>query len=90
MHPAHGSLARSALPPFRICAKCNRAITLSDTNLADSDAVYDALDVDTPHSALHEVDAVATEVLSLRVFGGLCIEEAAAVPRLSEATASRR
>jgi hypothetical protein len=65
------------------------AHSLSDTNLCDSDAVYDALDMDTPHSE-HEVDAVATEVVSRRVFGGLCIEQAAAAPPLSEANASRR
>ena len=67
-----------------------RPVTLSDTNLGGSEAAYDALDVDTLLSELQQFDEVAADVVSLRVFGGLSIEEAATVLQLSEATVSRR
>ena len=65
-------------------------VTLSDTNLGGGDAGYDALDVDTLLSELQKYDDVAAEIVSLRVFGGLSIEEAAHTLSLSTATVSRR
>jgi RNA polymerase sigma factor (TIGR02999 family) len=67
-----------------------RSVTLSETNLGFTEAAYDALDVDTLLSELKEFDAVAADVVSLRVFGGLSIEEAAEVLKLSVATVNRR
>jgi RNA polymerase sigma-70 factor, ECF subfamily len=66
------------------------AVTLSDTNLGASDACYDALDVDSLLTELQRFDDVAAEIVSLRVFGGLSIEEAAEVLNLSIATVNRR
>ena len=65
-------------------------MTLSDTNLGVSEAAYDALDVDALISELQTFDSVAADVVSLRVFGGLSIEEAAEVLKLSVATVNRR
>jgi RNA polymerase sigma factor (TIGR02999 family) len=67
-----------------------RAVTLSDTNLGASDAAYDALDIDSLLTELQRFDDVAAEVVSLRVFGGMSIEEAAEVLKLSVATVNRR
>jgi RNA polymerase sigma factor (TIGR02999 family) len=67
-----------------------RPVTLSDTNLGVSEAAYDALDVDTLLSELQQFDGVAADVVSLRIFGGLSIEEAAEVLQLSVATINRR
>ena len=65
-------------------------VTLSDENLGGREAAYDALDVDMVLAALKDIDDVAAEVVSLRVFGGLSIEEAAEVLKLSVATVNRR
>jgi RNA polymerase sigma-70 factor, ECF subfamily len=65
-------------------------VTLSDENLGGRDAGFDALDVDRLLSELQGFDAVAAEVVSLRVFGGLSIEEAAETLSLSVATVNRR
>ncbi len=65
------------------------AVTLSDTHLGSSDAGFDALDVDALLTELHTFDAVAAEVASLRVFGGLSIEETAEAIGLSVATVNR-
>lgn len=67
-----------------------RAVTLSDTNLGVSEAAYDALDVDALIGELQKFDSVAADIVSLRVFGGLSIEEAAEVLKLSVATVNRR
>jgi len=67
-----------------------RAVTLSDTNLGANEAAYDALDVDALLSELQRIDEVAAEVVSLRVFGGMSIEETAEVLKLSVATVNRR
>jgi len=69
---------------------CGVPVTLSDTNLGGVDAAYDALDVDTLLTELQEYDDVAAEVVSLRVFGGMSIEETAQAMKLSGATVSRR
>ena len=66
------------------------AVTLSDTNLGVNEAAYDALDVDTLLSELQRIDEVAAEIVSLRVFGGMSIEETAEVLKLSVATVNRR
>ena len=66
------------------------AVTLSDENLGGIDAGYDALDVDAILTELRGFDEMAAEVVSLRVFGGLSIEETAEVLQLSVRTANRR
>jgi RNA polymerase sigma factor (TIGR02999 family) len=65
-------------------------VTLSDANLGVSESAYDALDVDTLLAELQQFDAVAADIVALRVFGGLSIEEAAEALRLSVATVNRR
>jgi RNA polymerase sigma factor (TIGR02999 family) len=65
-------------------------VTLNDANLGGADARFDALDVDSLLVELKEFDDVAAEVVSLRVFGGLSIEEAAQALQLSVATVNRR
>lgn len=65
-------------------------VTLSDDNLSGSDAGFDALDVDALLAELKGFDEIAAEVVALRVFGGLSIEEAAAALDLSVATVNRR
>jgi RNA polymerase sigma factor (TIGR02999 family) len=65
-------------------------VTLSDENLGSSDTPYDALDVDALLKELETFDAVAAEVVSLRIFGGLSIEEAAEALSISVATVNRR
>jgi RNA polymerase sigma-70 factor, ECF subfamily len=66
------------------------AVTLSDTNIGASDASYDALDIDSLLTELQRFDNVAAEIVTLRVFGGLSIEESAEVLKLSVATVNRR
>jgi RNA polymerase sigma factor (TIGR02999 family) len=66
------------------------AVTLSDTNLGSRDEGYDALDVDTLLTELQRFDDTAAEIVSMRVFGGMSIEEAAQALSLSTATVSRR
>jgi RNA polymerase sigma factor (TIGR02999 family) len=65
-------------------------VTLSDANLGGEDAGYDALDVDTLLEELKCYDEAAAEIVSLRVFGGLSIEEVAEALSLSIATVNRR
>ncbi len=65
-------------------------VTLSDENLGGCDAGYDALDVDAILNELRGFDETAAEVVLLRVFGGLSIEEAAEVLRISVPTTNRR
>lgn len=65
-------------------------VTLSDENLGASEGGFDAIEVDSLLVELKEFDEVAAEVVSLRVFGGLSIEETAEVLRLSVATVNRR
>lgn len=67
-----------------------KSVTLSDENLGANEAGYDALDVDTLLVELKGIDEVAAEVVSLRVFGGLSIEEAAEALSLSVSTVNRR
>ncbi len=65
------------------------AVTLKDSHLGGRDAGFDALDVDALLTELNAYDTVAAEVASLRVFGGLSIEETAATLGLSIATVNR-
>jgi RNA polymerase sigma factor (TIGR02999 family) len=65
-------------------------VTLSDENLGSNEAPYDALDVDALLKELETFDSVAAEVVSLRIFGGLSIEEAAEALKVSVATVNRR
>jgi RNA polymerase sigma factor (TIGR02999 family) len=64
-------------------------VTLSDTNLGAAGRAYDALDVDTLLCELQQIDALAADVVTLRVFGGLSIEEAAESLTVSVATVNR-
>jgi RNA polymerase sigma factor (TIGR02999 family) len=65
------------------------AVTLEEIHVGSSDAGFDALDVDALLIELNAYDAVAAEVASLRVFGGLSIEETAQTIGLSVATINR-
>jgi RNA polymerase sigma-70 factor, ECF subfamily len=65
-------------------------VTLTDENLGSIEPGYDALDVETLLTELKGFDEVAAEVVALRVFGGLSIEEAAEAMSLSVRTANRR
>jgi RNA polymerase sigma factor (TIGR02999 family) len=66
------------------------AVTLTDTNLGEANRVYDALDVDDLLNELERYDAVAASIVSMRIFGGLSIEEAAESLSISVATVNRR
>jgi RNA polymerase sigma factor (TIGR02999 family) len=66
------------------------AVTLSDENLGGVEVPHDALDVDALLTELETFDAVAAQVVSLRVFGGMSIEETAHFLALSVATVNRR
>lgn len=65
-------------------------VTLSDANLGAAQTAYDALDVDALLTELQRYDDVAADVVSLRVFGGMSINETAEALKLSAATVSRR
>jgi RNA polymerase sigma factor (TIGR02999 family) len=65
-------------------------VTLSDANLGAGGRAYDALDIDELLSELQRIDALAAEIVTLRVFGGLSIEEAAQALDVSVATVNRR
>jgi len=66
------------------------AVTLSDANLGSSETRYDALDIDRLLADLETYDTVAAQIVMLRIFGGLSIEEAADVLDVSVATVNRR
>lgn len=57
---------------------------------AGPDSAHDALDVDRLLTELETFDALAAQVVSLRVFGGATIEEAAQHLGVSVATVNRR
>jgi RNA polymerase sigma factor (TIGR02999 family) len=65
-------------------------VTLSDTNLGEPDQTHDAVDVDDLLTELERFDPLAAEIVSLRVFGGLSIEEVASAKEISVATVNRR
>ena len=65
-------------------------VTLSDANLVDANQAFDAIDVDELLSELEQYDALAAEIVALRVFGGLSIEEVSASKEISVATVNRR
>jgi DNA-directed RNA polymerase specialized sigma24 family protein len=65
-------------------------VTLSEANLEGQGAVRDALDVELMLTELAGYDSTAAEIVSLRVFGGLSIEETAEVLGLAVATVNRR
>jgi RNA polymerase sigma factor (TIGR02999 family) len=65
-------------------------VTLTDTNLDAAGRQYDALDVDQLLCELQKFDELAAEIVTLRVFGGLSIEEAAQALAVSVATVNRR
>jgi RNA polymerase sigma factor (TIGR02999 family) len=65
-------------------------VTLSDTQLGAASQTYDAIDIDDLLNELERYDALAAEVVALRVFGGLSIEEVAESTTASVATVNRR
>jgi RNA polymerase sigma factor (TIGR02999 family) len=65
-------------------------VTLNDASLGETESGYDAIDVDDLLTELRSFDDVAADVVSLRIFGGLSIEEAALVLNTSVATVNRR
>jgi RNA polymerase sigma factor (TIGR02999 family) len=65
-------------------------VTLSDTNLGAGNQAYDALDFDELLTELERYDAVAAQIVGLRVFGGLTIVEIAESMAISVATVNRR
>ncbi len=66
-------------------------VTLNDENLGGGkEDGFDALDVDQLLTELKGFDETAAEVVTLRVFGGLSIEETAEALSLSVATVNRR
>jgi RNA polymerase sigma factor (TIGR02999 family) len=65
-------------------------VTLSDTNLGASDQTHDAIHLDELLTELERFDPLAAEIVSLRVFGGLSIEEVASTKEISVATVNRR
>jgi RNA polymerase sigma factor (TIGR02999 family) len=65
-------------------------VTLTDSNLGAEGRVYDALDVDELLQELERIDKLAAEIVTLRVFGGLSIEEVAESLSVSVATVNRR
>jgi RNA polymerase sigma factor (TIGR02999 family) len=65
-------------------------VTLSDENIGGAEVCYDALDVDRLLGDLELFDAVAAQVVALRIFGGLSIEEAAETLEISVSTVNRR
>jgi RNA polymerase sigma factor (TIGR02999 family) len=64
-------------------------VTLTAANLGEQGRVYDALDVDDLLCDLQRIDALAADIVTLRVFGGLSIEEAAQSLAVSVATVNR-
>jgi RNA polymerase sigma factor (TIGR02999 family) len=66
------------------------AVTLSDENVGGAEINHDALDVDALLTELEAYDPIAAQVVSLRIFGGLSIEEAAQYLETSVATVNRR
>jgi RNA polymerase sigma factor (TIGR02999 family) len=65
------------------------AVTLTDVNLGEHGRVYDAVDVDDLLGELQQIDGLAAEIVTLRVFGGLSVEEAAVSLGVSSATVNR-
>jgi RNA polymerase sigma factor (TIGR02999 family) len=65
-------------------------VTLNDENLGGHNTGFDALDVDSLLTELQGFDEIAAEVVSMRVFGGLSIEETAEALTISIATVKRR
>jgi RNA polymerase sigma factor (TIGR02999 family) len=65
-------------------------VTLSDTYLGAPDQAYDAIDLDDLLTELEQYDSLAADIVSLRVFGGLSIEEVAASKEISVASVNRR
>ena len=66
-----------------------RAITLDDAGIAGPQASVDVLALDEALGRLAELDARKSRLVELRYFGGLGIDEAAAVLGVSPATVKR-
>lgn len=66
------------------------AVTLSDENLGGVEVNHDALDVDKLLTELESFDMLAAQIVGLRVFGGMSIEETAQHLEVSIATVNRR
>jgi RNA polymerase sigma factor (TIGR02999 family) len=65
-------------------------LTLSNEHQRAGDAVYDPSDVDLLLTDLQRFDDVTPDIVSLRVFGGMSIVEAAEALHLSVRTVNRR
>jgi RNA polymerase sigma factor (TIGR02999 family) len=65
-------------------------VTLSDANLEPAGVAYDAVDVDDLLTQLQHFDALAADVVTLRVFGGLSIKEVAEALSSSVGIVNRR
>jgi len=65
-------------------------VTLSDENLGGHEAGFDALDIEGLLIELKGFDESAAEIVALRIFGGLSIEETAEVLSMSVSTTNRR
>ncbi len=66
------------------------AVTLTDRILGETERSVDLLDLDRALSALGEIDPKQVELVELRFFGGLTVEETAVVMGISAATTKRR
>lgn len=65
-------------------------VTFSDADVGCAENSYDAVDVDDLVNELQSFDEVAANVVTLRIFGGLVVEEVAETLGLSVATVNRR
>jgi RNA polymerase sigma-70 factor, ECF subfamily len=65
-------------------------VTFSDADIGCAATSYDAVDVDDLVNELQGFDEVAANVVTLRIFGGLSVEEVAQTLGLSVATVNRR
>ncbi len=65
-------------------------ITLNDERGGAVDGEFGVIEVDELMTQLQAIDEPAAQVVELRVFGGMSIEEAAAQLGVSEATVSRK
>jgi RNA polymerase sigma factor (TIGR02999 family) len=69
--------------------KGNIAITLADSAASVKPLEVDLLDLDAALTALERLDATQSQVVELRYFAGLSIEETAGVLRVSESSVKR-
>lgn len=66
------------------------SVTLSDDRIGRTSGGLGVLEIDQLLEKLAQLDAVAADIVELRVFGGMSIEEAAAQLGISDSTVSRK